>query len=105
MENSCIFCKIANKQIPAEINYEDDKFIGFLDIKPVEKGHTLLIPKEHFVWMQEAPDEIISEIFITVKKLMQKMITELPCDYVEVKVIGVDVPHFHIHIIPRKINK
>lgn len=101
--DSCIFCKIVNKEIPDQVTYEDDKFVGFLDIKPIEKGHTLLIPKEHIAWMQDAPDSLISEIFITVKKLMEKMITEIPCDYVEVKVMGVDVPHFHVHLIPRKI--
>lgn len=100
---NCVFCKIVSKEIGAEINYEDDKFVAFLDIKPVEKGHTLLIPKEHIVWMQEASDSLISEIFVTAKKLMQKMIKELPCDYVQISVVGKDVPHFHIHLIPRKI--
>jgi histidine triad (HIT) family protein len=99
--NDCIFCKIINKEIPAEINYEDDEFIGFLDIKPIEKGHTLLIPKKHYPWMQDLPDEMLAQIFILAKKIMAGMVLDLSCKYVEVKVVGKDVPHFHIHLIPR----
>jgi len=101
MNNNCIFCKIINKEIPTPFTYEDENFVGFLDIHPKAPGHTLLIPKEHYVWMQEAPDEVVSEIFKTAKKLMKKMITEIPCDYVQLNILGKDVPHFHIHLIPK----
>ena len=100
-KENCIFCKIIKKEIPCSFTYEDDNFVAFLDIKPKAPGHTLLIPKEHYVWMHETPDEVISNIFITTKKLMNKMIKETPCDYVQVSVLGKDVPHFHIHLIPR----
>ena len=66
---NCIFCKIINKEIPAPIIYEDDKLFGFLDINPVTKGHSLLIPKEHHVWIHETPDEVIAESFVTAKKI------------------------------------
>lgn len=98
--DNCIFCKIIKGEIPCAKIYEDDKFFAFLDINPESDGHTLLIPKEHFVWMQDTPDEIISEIFITAKKLMKKLITEKGCEFVRLKIIGKDVPHFHIHLIP-----
>lgn len=102
--NDCIFCKIINKEIPANFTYEDDKFVAFLDINPKTEGHTLLIPKEHHVWMQETPDQIVGEIFITAKKLMQKLIQEKNCEFVRVEIIGKDVPHFHIHLIPQYKN-
>ena len=68
--NDCIFCKIGNGEIPCKKIYEDEKFVSFLDIKPVSDGHLLIIPKKHVVWMQEADDETIGEIFKITKKLM-----------------------------------
>jgi len=103
MEN-CIFCKIAKGDIPADKIYEDKEFLVFLDIKPVSHGHILIIPKKHIVWMQEASDEIISKIFILTKKIMLAMKNGLPCDYVLESVAGNEVPHFHIHLIPRYLN-
>lgn len=100
-ENNCIFCKIVNKEIPCNKIYEDDKFLVFLDINPVSDGHLLIIPKEHVVWMQDASDEIISEIFLLTKKMMLSLKKGLPCDYIQESVVGNEVPHFHIHLIPR----
>jgi histidine triad (HIT) family protein len=100
-KENCIFCKIAAKEIPSSIVYEDNKFFGFLDISPVVKGHVLLIPKDHYVWMYEVPDELLAEAFIITKKLMNKMRKGLGCDYVQIFVVGKDVPHFHIHLMPR----
>jgi histidine triad (HIT) family protein len=102
--NNCIFCKIINKEITTNFTYEDDNFVAFLDINPKTDGHTLLIPKEHYVWIQETPDEIIGKIFITAKKLVQKLIEEKKCEFVKVEIIGKDVPHFHIHLIPQYRN-
>ena len=99
--NDCIFCKIINKEIPCDKIYENDSFFAFLDIEPVSSGHLLVIPKKHFVWMQEADDETVSEIFKLVKKLMLSIKNGLSCDYVQVSVGGTDLPHFHIHLIPR----
>ena len=101
MENKCIFCKIVKGEIPAEKIYEDEKFLAFLDIEPVSHGHTLIIPKHHVEWMHEADDETISEIFRKTKKLMLAMKKGLPCDYVQIGVVGKDIPHFHVHLIPR----
>ena len=100
MEN-CIFCKIINKEIPANMIYEDKKFLAFLDIKPVSEGHLIIIPKKHIVWMQEADDQTISEIFKLTKKLMLALKKGIKCDYVQVGIVGNEVPHFHIHLIPR----
>jgi histidine triad (HIT) family protein len=100
MEN-CIFCKIVKKEIPASIIYEDQNFLAFLDIQPVSDGHILIVLKKHIVWMQDTDDETIAEIFILAKKLMLAIKKGIKCDYVQVSVVGKDVPHFHIHLIPR----
>jgi len=98
---NCIFCKIAKGEIPHDRFYEDEKFVAFLDINPVNQGHTLIISKKHIVWMQDADDEIVSEIFKLSKKLMLAIKKGMGCDYVQVSIVGKDVPHFHIHLIPR----
>ncbi|MFA5932172.1 MAG: HIT family protein [Candidatus Paceibacterota bacterium] len=100
MEN-CIFCKIANGEIPKEFVYQDEKFLVFLDIKPVSYGHLVIIPRKHTVWMQDVDDETISEIFKLTKKLMLVLKKTFACDYVQESVVGNEVPHFHIHLIPR----
>jgi len=104
MSNSCIFCKIASKDIPSNEVYEDKNFLVFLDVKPINHGHLLIIPKKHIVWMQEADDKTISEIFKLAKKMMLALKKSLKCDYVHLSVIGNEVPHFHIHLIPRYKN-
>ena len=97
----CVFCKIVKKEIPAEIIYEDDSLISFLDINPVNKGHILLIPKEHYPWMTDLPDALLSKIYTKAKHLMEKIKTALKADFVVLSVVGIDVPHFHIHLLPR----
>lgn len=103
MNENCIFCKIIKGEIPSSKIYEDANFIAFLDIHPVSKGHTLLIPKEHYVWMVETPDEIIESIYKKAKELMIKIKDENNCEFVKLSVVGKDVPHFHIHLIPEYI--
>ena len=100
MEN-CIFCKIVSGEIPKDFIYKDENFLAFLDIKPVSDGHLIIIPKKHVVWMQEVDDETISGIFKLTKKLMLALKKGLPCDYIQESVVGNEVPHFHIHLIPR----
>jgi histidine triad (HIT) family protein len=104
MNNDCIFCKIVAKEIPSTKVYEDEDFVSFLDIHPVVNGHLLLIPREHYEWIHEVPDPMTGKIFITTKKLINTMRKGLPCDYVQVVVVGEGVPHFHIHLIPRFIG-
>lgn len=99
--DDCIFCKISKGEIPSPKIYEDASFFVFLDKNPVSVGHLLIIPKKHVVWMQEADDETISEIFKLTKKLMLAVKKGLACDYVQVSVVGKEVPHLHIHLIPR----
>jgi len=103
MEN-CIFCKLVKKEIPSRVIYEDNDFISFLDIFPVSDGHILIIPKEHVVWMQEASDQTVAGIFVFAKKLMLGIKKALKADYVQVNVTGTDIPHFHVHLIPRYLD-
>jgi histidine triad (HIT) family protein len=101
MENDTVFGKIIRGEIPATKVYEDDTCLAFMDINPVAKGHILLIPKKQFMWMQDVPDDLLSYIFIKTKMLMKAIISGLGCDYVQISVVGKDVPHFHVHLIPR----
>lgn len=103
MEN-CIFCKIVKKEIPCAKVFEDENFLAFLDIEPVSDGHLLVIPKKHIIWLQDADDENISKIFQLSKKLTIAIKKGLQCDYVQLSVAGTDIPHFHIHLIPRYLN-
>jgi histidine triad (HIT) family protein len=100
----CVFCKIIAGEIPAAKIYEDEKVLAFLDINPVTPGHTLLIPKEHHQMMTDMPDELLGICFAKAKELMIKIKQGLEADFVAVSVVGIDVPHFHIHLIPRKMN-
>lgn len=100
----CIFCKIIKGEIPSYKIYEDDKCLAFLDINPVTPGHTLLIPKAHHQMMTDTPDELISYLYVKAKELMVSLKDKLEADFVVLSVVGLDVPHFHIHLIPRKIG-
>ena len=103
MEN-CIFCKIVRKEIPSEIVFEDDKSIAFLDINPVNDGHTLIIPKEHYEKMTDTPDELLVRLFIRAKQLIPLIQKATNASFIVEMVYGIDVPHFHIHLIPRYNN-
>jgi len=99
-----IFQKIIDREIPATIVYEDDTMLAFLDIRPVSYGHTLLISKEPYVWMQDVPDELLAKMFVQTKKMMVAMKEALEADFIQISVMGKDVPHFHIHLMPRKFD-
>ncbi len=102
--DTCIFCKLGSGEIPSDKVYEDSNIIVFFDIYPVTDGHLLIIPKEHVVWMQDAKDETISQIFILAKKLMLALKSATNCDFVQVSIAGTEVPHLHVHLIPRYMN-
>ncbi|MBX4200407.1 HIT family protein [Candidatus Parcubacteria bacterium] len=98
---NCIFCKIVSKAIPAEIIYEDNDLISFLDINPVNHGHLLVIPKDHHPLLTETPDELLTKVFLRAKSLMKSLKEATDSDFVVLTVVGTDVPHFHVHLIPR----
>ncbi len=105
MNEKTVFEKIIDREIPADIVYEDDISMAFLDINPVRKGHLLLIPKKAYPWMTDVPDELLGGLFIRTKKLMQTLLQAFQCDYVHVIVEGIAVPHFHIHLIPSYLKE
>lgn len=104
--NDCIFCKIANGEIPAATIYEDDEFRVILDLGPASKGHALILPKEHAANIYELPDELAAKAMILAKKMATKMTEKLGCDGFNIvqnngEVAGQTVFHFHMHLIPR----
>ncbi len=104
MNEKNVFQKIIDREIPAEIVYEDDFVIAFFDIKPVTKGHLLLIPKDSYTWIQDVPDDLLTYSFLKSKELIIAIKKGLQCDFVQVVVEGRDVPHFHIHLIPSMMD-
>ena len=108
-DDNCIFCKLANKDIPTNIIYEDDRFTVILDASPATKGHALILPKNHAANIYELPDEDASAVFVLAKKLATKMTEILHCDGFNIvqnngEVAGQTVFHFHMHFIPRYLN-
>lgn len=103
----CIFCKIISKEIPTKILYEDEYTIAFLDAFPVAKGHTLVIPKQHYAKIQDLPSEINEKLFNTVHKLIPKVDSLQGSTLVAIhngKDSGQEIPHVHVHLIPRNKN-
>lgn len=106
MQDSCIFCKIANGMIPSKTLYEDEDFRVILDLGPATKGHALILPKEHSANLYELPDETASKVMVLAKKMATKMTEKLSCDGFNIvqnngEVAGQTVMHFHLHLIPR----
>ncbi len=98
---ACIFCKIVAGDVPSAKVYEDEKFLAFLDIGPVNKGHTLVIPKEHHEDIWTMPKEMLGNMMAVVQDVGKAVKKATDCYYVNVNVMGIDVPHAHIHLIPR----
>ncbi|MFA7301158.1 MAG: HIT domain-containing protein [Candidatus Shapirobacteria bacterium] len=100
--DDCIFCKIVKGDIPCYKVYEDENFLGFLDIRPIATGHCLLIPKTHFRWTYDVPN--FGQYFEIAKKIGLATKTAVNADYVSFVTFGNEVPHAHIWIIPRFIG-
>lgn len=98
-----IFTKIVNREIPAYIVHEDEKFLAFLDINPLKKGHTLIVPKVEVDYIFNLEDQLISDMMIFAKKVAKGIEKVIDCKRVGIAVVGLEVPHCHIHLIP--INK
>lgn len=107
--SDCIFCKIVAKEIPATVIYEDEDVLVFMDIGPIIKGHALVIPKKHYDPIMETPDEILSKLHITAKKIATAQMNAFGADGVNIlqnngKASGQEVEHIHVHVIPRFEN-
>lgn len=106
MKEDCIFCKIAEKKSDATIVYEDTDTLAFLDIHPLNPGHTLVIPKRHYENMLEMPPTEAGRVFVSVAKVMRGVETASKADGISVgqsngKAASQEVFHMHVHIIPR----
>ena len=105
-DTNCIFCKIANGEIPSKTLYEDDKFRVILDLGPASKGHALILPKEHYANLYELPDETAGEVMKLAKKMAVQMTERFGCEGFNLvqnngELAGQTVFHFHMHLIPR----
>ena len=104
--DNCIFCKIANGEIPSATLYEDEDFRVILDLGPASKGHALILPKGHWANIYELPDDVAGKVMVLAKKMATKMTEALGCDGFNLvqnngETAGQTVFHFHMHLIPR----
>lgn len=105
-KEDCIFCKIANGEIPSKTLYEDGDFRVILDLGPATKGHALILPKDHAANLYELPDELAQKVLPLAKKMAVQLKETLQCDGLNLvqnngEVAGQTVHHFHMHLIPR----
>lgn len=108
-KEDCIFCKIANGEIPSKTLYEDESFRVILDLGPAAKGHALILPKEHAADLYELPEETASKALVLAKKMACRIKEKLHCDGLNLmqnngETAGQTVQHFHLHVIPRYIE-
>jgi len=97
---STIFTKIINREIPAYIVAEDDHNIAFLDIMPLVKGHILVVPKQEVDYIFDLDDEKYSNLLLFAKKVGKALESVISCTRIGVAVIGLEVPHVHVHLVP-----
>lgn len=103
---NCIFCKIINGDIPSRRIYEDENFVVMMDVSPASKGHSLLLPKEHYANLFEMPDALLEELLKVAKKVAAQMKESLQADGINLLqnngvAAGQTVFHYHMHLIPR----
>lgn len=106
----CIFCKIIDREIPSKIVFESNLNLAFLDIFPISRGHTIVIPKNHYTNLEDIPEEILSELFKSVKQIATVIHNKLKIDGYNIlqnnyKAAGQDINHIHVHIIPRSLDE
>ncbi len=95
-----IFTRIINREIPGHIVAENEQFIAFLDIVPLVMGHTLVVPKKEVDYIFDLDDDTLAGLNVFAKKVAQAVKKAVPCKRIGVAVIGLEVPHTHIHLVP-----
>ena len=95
-----IFSKIASGEIPSYKIAEDEKYFAFLDINPLVKGHTLVIPKEETDYIFDIDDDLLAGMMVFSKKIAKAIEKVIPCNRIGIAVLGLEVPHAHIHLVP-----
>lgn len=106
VSNNCVFCQIVQKKLPASIAYEDDKALAFMDIRPVNEGHTLVIPKQHFEGILDIPEELNAYVNKIVKRVAVAVQKATSADGLSIiqqngRAANQDIFHLHVHIIPK----
>jgi len=102
---SCVFCKIVRGEVPARVVYESEGVLAFLDIRPINEGHTLVIPKRHYVHIWELPDNEVARLFVAARRIAEALREALGASGVRIvqlngRAAGQEVFHLHIHVIP-----
>lgn len=105
-EKSCQFCRIVRKELPASYVYEDEHVAAFLDFRPLNEGHTLVIPKRHFETIYEVPDEEVARLYKIVRRIACAVKKGVNAEGITVsqhneRAAGQDIFHLHVHVIPR----
>ncbi len=95
-----IFTKIINREIPAEIIAEDENYIAFLDISPLVRGHVLVVPKQEVDYIFNLEPEVLTGLHLFAQKVAKAMDKTIQCTRIGVAVIGLEVPHVHVHLVP-----
>jgi histidine triad (HIT) family protein len=95
-----VFTKIINREIPGNIVAEDERYIAFLDINPLVLGHTLVVPKKEVDYIYDLDDDTVAGINVFAKKVAAAIRKSVSCKRIGIAVIGLEVPHAHIHLVP-----
>lgn len=108
-KDDCIFCKIANGEIPSKTLYENERFRVILDLGPATRGHALILPKDHAANLYELPVDLATNVLVLAKHMATQMTQKLGCDGFNLvqnngEAAGQTVNHFHMHLIPRYLN-
>jgi histidine triad (HIT) family protein len=104
VEEDCLFCQIIAGRVEATMVFEDDDVVGFLDHRPVFKGHTLIVPRVHLVTMADLPAPLLTTVFTAAQRLAGLMPAALDAQGTFVamnNIVSQSVPHFHVHVVPR----
>jgi histidine triad (HIT) family protein len=103
--SACTFCDVISGKLPGDFVLQDDDVIGFLDVRPVFKGHVLVVPRRHVETLTDLPDELVVPLFGAAKRVAQAVVDGLGADgsFVAVNnVVSQSVPHLHVHVVPRR---
>ncbi len=105
MTDKSIFSRIIDREIPAHIVYEDEFCIAFLDVRPLQKGHTLVVPKKQIDKFYHIEKNVLEHVMIVSKKIARALENTVPCARVGMAIIGLEVPHTHLHLVPINESK
>lgn len=100
MDDTCIFCRIARSELPAFKLFEDDLVLAFLDLHPIREGHALIIPKQHYPWLEDMPEPLAARVMTIGQRLARVMKSEWLAERVAFFYTGIHVAHSHAHVVP-----